>query len=70
MGLIPQSWKIKATDSLQGRVVLDKKGRLTSRAKLRIQGLSFESEDGDFVGENLSLVLEPAFEGKVEPQGK
>jgi hypothetical protein len=69
-GLLPHGWKIKSTDSLQGRVLLDKKGRLTSSAELRIQGLSFESEDGDFVGENLSLVLEPAFVGIVEPQGK
>jgi hypothetical protein len=70
MGLLPHGWKIKASDALQGRVLLDKKGRLTSRAELRIQGLSFESEDGDFVGEDLSLVLAPAFEGRVEPQGK
>ena len=70
MGFLPHGWKINSTESLQARVVLGKEGRLTSSAELRIQGLSFESEDGNFLGENLFVVLEPAFEGKVGPRGK
>jgi hypothetical protein len=69
MGFVPSDWKIRGIDSLQGRVLLDKAGGLTSRATLRTQGLFIESDDGNFLGENLSLVLEPVLEGRLEPQG-
>jgi hypothetical protein len=70
MGFLPRTWSIQAADSLQGLLVLDKDGLLKAQARLQVRGLTFESEDGNVVGENLSFVLEPAFEGPIEPQGK
>lgn len=70
MGFLPHGWTIGGTESLQAAVHLDKNKRLTSRGTLRVQDLSFESEDGDFLGEGLSLLLEPVFEGNLETGGK
>jgi hypothetical protein len=70
MGFLPNHWTVHGTDSLDGRVLLGKGGRLSARADIHIQDLSFESGDGRFVGESISLGLEPSFEGTLGPKGR
>lgn len=63
--LLPPGWRFKSTDSLQGRVVLTGEGQLSLAAKLEIAGLGFEGQGGNFMGENISLVVEPTLEGNI-----
>jgi len=62
MGLFPSDWKTRSTDSLSAEVVRGANGDLTLTSRVKVGGLSFESPDGRWVGENLSLVLEPTIE--------
>jgi hypothetical protein len=68
MRLLPKSWRFKSTDSLQAQVSLTEEGQLSLATKLEIEGLGFEGQGGDFMGENISLVLEPTLQGKFGSQ--
>jgi hypothetical protein len=66
--LLPPSWRFKSTDSLQAQVVLTGEGQLSLDTKLEIAGLGFEGQGGDFMGQNISLVVEPTLEGDIGHQ--
>jgi hypothetical protein len=66
--LLPETWKLRATDSLQAQLVLTEGGALSLAAKLQVEGLGFQGQRGDLTGENLSLVLETTLRGKLGQQ--
>lgn len=65
MGLLPQGLRVTCKDSLQGRLLLERDGRITVDASLDLRDLSLESEDGVLLVENLSLEAQSVFQGKV-----
>lgn len=64
-GLLPPGLRVTCKDSLHGQLLLEGDGRITVDANLDVQALSFESDDGLFLGENISLSARPALQGKI-----
>ncbi len=58
MDLLPRDWHFKAQDAIQMEISRNKKGVLSVRSRLELEGLGFQNPDASCVGEDLSMHTE------------